>query len=104
MKVFVAGATGAVGRRLIPALVDAGHEVTALTRTPGKAPLLRAAGARPVVADALDREAILGAVDAAAPDAVVHELTALSGLGSLRNPDRVFAATNRLRTEGTDVL
>jgi nucleoside-diphosphate-sugar epimerase len=104
MKVFVAGATGAVGRRLVPVLLAAGHEVVALTRSSEKAAALRAAGATPVVADALDREAVVRAVTSAHPDAIAHELTALAGIGNLRHFDRVFAATNRLRTEGTDIL
>jgi nucleoside-diphosphate-sugar epimerase len=104
MRVFVAGATGALGRYLVPGLVAAGHEVTATTTTPGKVAQLRAAGAEPVVVDGLDREAVIAAVRAAAPEVIVHQMTALSGLRSLRKPDRVFAATNELRTRGTDNL
>ena len=104
MRVFVTGATGALGRHLVPGLVAAGHEVTATTRTPGKVAQLRAAGAEPVILDGLDREAVIAAVRAAAPEVVVHQMTALAGLRSLRNPDKLFAATNELRTRGTDNL
>jgi nucleoside-diphosphate-sugar epimerase len=104
MRVFVTGATGALGRHLVPALVAAGHEVTATTRTPGKAGQLREAGAEPVVADGLDREAVIAAVRAASPEVIVHEMTALAGMRSFRNPDKLFAATNELRTRGTDNL
>ncbi len=104
MRVFVTGATGALGRHLVPGLVAAGHEVTATTRTPGKIAQLRAAGAEPVVLDGLDREAVIAAVRAAAPEVIVHQMTALAGMRSFRNPDRVFAATNELRTRGTDNL
>ena len=104
MRVFVTGATGALGRHLVPGLVAAGHEVTATTRTPGKVAQLRAAGAEPVVVDGLDREAVIAAVRTAAPEVIVHQMTALAGLRSLRNPDKAFAATNELRTQGTDNL
>jgi 2-alkyl-3-oxoalkanoate reductase len=104
MRIFVAGATGALGRRLVPLLVAGGHQVTAMTRSPAKAGGLRAAGAEPVVADALDREAVLAAVTAARPEVVVHQLTDLAGVTNLRKFDAGFAATNRLRTEGTDHL
>ena len=104
MRVFVAGATGALGRHLVPGLVAAGHEVTATTMTPGKVAQLRAAGAEPVVVDGLDREAVIAAVLAAAPEVIVHQMTALAGMRSLRNPDKLFAVTNELRTRGTDNL
>lgn len=104
MRVFVTGATGALGQHLVPALIAAGHEVTATTRTPGKAGQLREAGAEPVVVDGLDREAVIAAVQAASPEVIVHEMTALADMRSLRNVDRVFAATNELRTRGTDNL
>src|SRR5262245_32332297 len=104
MRVFVAGATGALGQHLVPGLVAAGHEVTATTRTPGKAGQLREAGAEPVVVDGLDREAVIAAVAAAAPEVIVHQMTALAGMRSLRNPDKAFAVTNELRTRGTDNL
>ncbi len=98
MRIFVAGATGAVGRRLVPMLVEAGHEVVGTTSTPAKA------RGDLVVVDLLDRKAVIAAVEAAAPDVVVHEATALAGMKSLRRFERVFALTNRLRTEGTDNL
>jgi nucleoside-diphosphate-sugar epimerase len=104
MRIFLAGATGAIGTPLVPLLVGAGHDVTATTRSPRKADALRAAGAEPVVLDALDRDAVVAAVTAARPDAIVHELTALADMDDLRNVDRAFAVTNRLRTEGTDHL
>ncbi len=109
MKVFVAGATGALGRVLVPQLVAEGHEVTGMTRSSAKQELVRALGARPVVADALDGDAVAHAVALAEPEVIVHELTALSGRMSLkdaRHPERFSGAimTTRLRTEGTDHL
>jgi len=104
MRVFVTGATGALGRHLIPGLVAAGHEVTATTRTPGKVGALREAGAEAVVVDGLDRDAVIAAVQAAAPEVIMHEMTALAQMRSLRNPDKLFAVTNELRTRGTDNL
>jgi nucleoside-diphosphate-sugar epimerase len=104
MRIFLAGATGALGSRLIPVLRDAGHEVTGTTRSPGRTAALRAAGAEPVVLDALDRDAVVDAVAAARPDVIVHQLTGLAALRSMRDFDGAFAATNRLRTEGTDNL
>ncbi len=104
MRVFVTGATGALGRHLVPGLVAAGHEVTATTRTPGKVARLREAGAVPVVVDGLDRDAVIAAVRAAAPEVIVHQMTALADMRSLRRFDREFAATNELRTRGTDNL
>ena len=104
MRVFVMGATGALGRYLVPELIAAGHEVTATTRTPGKVVQLREAGAEPVVVDGLDREAVIAAVRAAAPEVIVHQMTALADMRSLRKPDKLFAATNELRTRGTDNL
>ncbi|MBS1880600.1 MAG: NAD(P)-dependent oxidoreductase [Actinobacteria bacterium] len=104
MRVFVAGGSGAMGKRLVPQLVGAGHEVVAMTRSGPKAAALRALGAEAAVADALDRDAVLAAVERAEPEAVIHQLTALSELKSFRNFDREFALTNRLRTEGTDHL
>jgi nucleoside-diphosphate-sugar epimerase len=104
MRVFVTGATGALGRHLVPGLIAAGYEVIATTRSPGKLEQLRAAGAEPVILDGLDREAVIAAVRDAAPEVVVHQMTALAGLHSLRNPDKAFAATNELRTRGTDNL
>jgi nucleoside-diphosphate-sugar epimerase len=104
MRVFVTGATGVVGRHLVPGLVAAGHEVTATTRTPGKMARLREAGAEPALVDGLDRKAVLAAVRAAAPEVIIHEMTALADLRSLRRLDREFAVTNELRTRGTDNL
>jgi nucleoside-diphosphate-sugar epimerase len=104
MKVLVAGAGGAMGRQLLPRLTAAGHEVVGMTRSAGKADAVRALGAAPVIADALDPEQVARAVDEAQPEAIVHELTALSGSLEMRNFDRDFAPTNRLRTEATDHL
>ncbi len=104
MRVFVTGATGALGQHLVPRLVAAGHQVTATTTTPGKVARLREAGAEPVVLDGLDREAVIAAVLAAAPEVILHEMTALAELKSLRNPDKLFAVTNELRAKGTDNL
>jgi nucleoside-diphosphate-sugar epimerase len=104
MRILVAGATGALGRQLVPRLGAAGHEVWGMTRTAAKADLVRQLGGTPVVADALDPEAVARAVAEAEPEAIVHQLTALSGSLDVRHFDRVFALTNRLRTEGTDHL
>jgi len=104
MKVFVAGVTGAIGKQLLPMLVEEGHEVTGMTRIPAKADAIRAMGAKPAVADALDPEAVAEAVAQARPDAVVHELTAIDASVLGRSIDKMFAQTNRLRTAGTDHL
>lgn len=104
MRVFVAGAGGAVGRRLVPMLVEGGHEVTALTRSREKEDELRAAGAAPVVADGLDRDAMVAAVIAASPEVVVHQMTALAGGLDFRRFEKTFAQTNALRSTGTDNL
>ena len=104
MHVFVAGATGAVGRPLIAQLIAAGHRVTATTRTRRKVGELRALGAERVVADGLDRAAMTNAVIEAEPDAIVHQMTALAGKPDMRRFDRWFATTNELRTQGTDIL
>jgi 2-alkyl-3-oxoalkanoate reductase len=109
MKVFVAGATGAIGRQLVPQLVARGHEVVGMTRSASKQDLVRSLGARPIVADALDPDAVAQAVASAEPEVIVHQLTALSGpmrIRDARRPDRSVAMTmtNRLRTEGTDHL
>jgi 2-alkyl-3-oxoalkanoate reductase len=109
MKVFVAGATGAIGRQLVPQLVARGHEVVGMTKSASKQDSVRNLGARPVVADALDGDAVAEAVASAEPEVIVHELTALSGRMSVREarrPDRSLPAamTNRLRTEATDHL
>jgi nucleoside-diphosphate-sugar epimerase len=104
MKVFVAGGGGAIGKPLVRQLVERGHEVVAMSRSPARAEGLRALGAEIATADALDRGAVIDAVTRARPEIVIHQLTALSGMKSLRNFDREFALTNRLRTEGTDHL
>ena len=104
MRVFVAGATGAVGSRLLPLLVSAGHSVVGLTRTPAKANAIRQAGAEAAIADGLDEIAVKEAVVTANPDVIVHEMTALAGANDLRRFDRAFAISNRLRTEGLDNL
>jgi nucleoside-diphosphate-sugar epimerase len=99
MNIFVAGGTGAIGVPLVRALVAAGHHVTALTRSAGKQAEIRALGAAPAVADALDRNALIAAVGAAHPTHVIHQLTALPKDGPRRAAD--LAATNRLRIDGT---
>ena len=104
MRIFVAGATGAVGKRLVPLLVANGHDVVGTTRSTRKVDHIRALGAEPAVLDVLDAEAVGRAVSEAAPDVVVHQATALSGLTNMRNLDEAFAETNRLRTVGTDNL
>ena len=103
MRVFVAGATGAIGKQLVPRLVEAGHEVHGMTRSESKQAMLHELGAVPVVADALDPDQVAEAVGRARPDVIVHQLTAI-GAVDLRHFDRDFALTNRLRTEGTDHL
>jgi nucleoside-diphosphate-sugar epimerase len=104
MRVFVAGATGAIGVRLIPLLIAQGHDVAGLTRTPAKTELLRGLGARPFVGDALDEAAVSRILAEAKPEVVVHQLTSLSGANDLRKFDRAFALSNRLRTQGLDSL
>jgi nucleoside-diphosphate-sugar epimerase len=103
MRVFVAGATGAIGKQLVPRLVAAGHEVHGMTRSESKQAMLKELGAVPVVADALDPDQVAEAVGRARPEVIVHQLTAI-GAVDLRHMDRDFAPTNRLRTEGTDHL
>jgi nucleoside-diphosphate-sugar epimerase len=105
MRVFLAGAGGAIGHYLIPRLIDGGHEVIAMTRSPRKVDALRDAGAYPMVADGLDCDAVIAAVTGAEPEVVVHQMTALAGVtGNPRRFDAEFAVTNELRTEGTDHL
>jgi 2-alkyl-3-oxoalkanoate reductase len=104
MKIFVAGATGALGKQLVPQLVAKGHDVVGMTRSESKTNELRELGAQPAVADALDPDAVAQAVAGAEPEVIVHQLTALSGPPDMRRPDRFFEVTNRLRTEGTDHL
>jgi nucleoside-diphosphate-sugar epimerase len=103
MRIFVAGASGVVGKQLVPLLVEAGHDVVGTTTSAHKADSVRSLGAEPVVLDLLDAEAVGRAVSEAAPDVIVHEATALAG-GNMRRFDEAFAQTNRLRTEGTDNL
>jgi len=103
MRVFVAGATGAIGMQLVPRLVEAGHEVHGMTRSESKQAVLHELGAVPVVADALDPDQVAEAVARARPDVIVHQLTAIRAI-DMRHFDRDFALTNRLRTEGTDHL
>ncbi|MFD0363051.1 NAD-dependent epimerase/dehydratase family protein [Nocardia sp. GCM10030253] len=104
MRVFVAGGTGVMGRRLVPGLVARGHHVTATTTGPGKLGLLERLGADAVVMDGLDAVSVGAAVAAARPDAIVHQMTAIGGKPDIKHMDRWFATTNRLRTEGTDHL
>lgn len=104
MRVFVAGATGVVGRQLVPQLMAAGHQVTATTRNPDKLAGLRAAGADAAVVDGLDAVAVGEAVARAEPEIVIHQMTALAGDFDLRHMERTFAKTNQLRTTGVDNL
>src|ERR687889_2215858 len=104
MRVFVAGATGAIGKQLVPRLVRAGHEVHGMPRSESKQAMLHELGAVPVVADALDPDQVAEAVGRARPDVIVHQLTAIPARLDLRHFDRDFALTNRLRTKGTDHL
>jgi 2-alkyl-3-oxoalkanoate reductase len=104
MRVFVTGASGAIGSRLVPQLIDAGHEVIGTHSSPASADLLRALGAKPVMLDLLDEEAVREAVLENEPDAIVHEATALANVKFSRNFDKTGAKTNELRTTGTDAL
>jgi nucleoside-diphosphate-sugar epimerase len=104
MRVFVAGASGALGNELVPQLIERGHEVVGTHRSPENAERVKALGAEPVALDLLDVHAVRKAVLEAHPDAIVHEATALKDIKFSRNFDKIFAATNRLRTEGTDAL
>lgn len=104
MRILVAGATGAIGHSLNPQLVAAGHTVFGTTRSERHFPALRDAGVTPVRMDGLDRDSVLDAVEEVKPDVIVHELTSLSGAFDLKHFDRTFAATNRLRAQGTDHL
>jgi len=103
MKVFVAGATGVIGRQLVPRLVAAGHEVVGSTRSESKTRAIYDLGATPATLDALDRDRALAAVAQAQPDVIIHEMTAIEAI-DMKRFDRCFALTNRLRTEGTDNL
>jgi nucleoside-diphosphate-sugar epimerase len=104
MHVMVAGATGAIGAGLVPLLAAKGHTVIGLTRSADKAEALKRLGAEPVVVDALDGAGVGAAALAARPEVIVHELTALKNATDIVHFDRAFAATNRLRTDGLDVL
>jgi nucleoside-diphosphate-sugar epimerase len=104
MRVFVAGASGAIGSRLVPQLIERGHEVVGSFRSPGNGDRVKALGAEPVALDLLDARAVREVVLAAAPDAIVHQATALAGVRFSRRLDHSFAETNRLRIEGTDAL
>jgi nucleoside-diphosphate-sugar epimerase len=104
MKIFIAGASGAIGSQLVSQLVARGHEVVGTTRSAAKTGALRALGAEPVIVDALDPDAVADVVAKAEPEVIVHQLTALNGPMKMRNVRRMAAATNRLRTEGTDHL
>ena|SRR5919106_1059935 len=105
MKILVAGATGAIGKQLVPRLVAGGHEVAGMTRSDSRVDAVRSLGASPVVADALDPEQVARAVAEVEPEVIFHQLTGLAGfLTDVRHPDRAFALTDRLRTEGTDHL
>jgi 2-alkyl-3-oxoalkanoate reductase len=100
MRVFVAGASGAIGRPLVPKLIAAGHEVTGMTRSEERAGAVRAAGAQAAVVDVFDADALRAAIVEAAPEVVVHQLTALPERMDFRKQD-LYTPTNRLRTEGT---
>jgi nucleoside-diphosphate-sugar epimerase len=104
MRIFLAGGTGAIGRRLIPMLVADGHQVIASTRFPSKFEDLRSLGAEPVEMDGLNRDEVLRRVVPAKPDVVIHQMTAIATVRDWRNLDRSFAETNRLRVEGTKYL
>ncbi len=104
MRIFVAGGAGVIGERLLPRLVAAGHEVVASTRSEHKLGRLAELGAKPVLLDGLDGLAVGEAVARAEPEVVIHQMTALAGMGTLRHFDREFAVTNELRTAGTDHL
>jgi nucleoside-diphosphate-sugar epimerase len=104
MRVFVAGGTGVVGRRLVPQLVARGHQVTATTTNPAKLGALGRMGAAAVMMDGLDSTSVREAVVMAAPDVIVHQMTAIGGKADMKHFDRWFATTSRLRTEGTDHL
>lgn len=104
MRVFVAGASGAIGTWLVPQLIEHGHEVIGTFRSPGNAERVRALGAEPLALDLLDATAVREAVLKAQPQAIIHQATALANVRFGRSLDRSFAATNRLRTEGTDAL
>jgi len=104
MRIFVAGASGAIGRPLVRQLLARGHQVTATTRSPDKAEELRSLGAEPAIVDGLDAAAVRDAVARAAPEAIIHQMTALAGVADFKHWERWFAKTNDLRRRGTDHL
>jgi nucleoside-diphosphate-sugar epimerase len=104
MRVLVIGASGAIGTRLVPQLIDRGHEVIGTSRSPRNADRVRALGARPIVLDLRDPSAVREAVLKTAPDAIVNEATALADVQFSKNLDHSFVQTNRIRTEGTDAV
>src|ERR1044071_5284226 len=104
MRVFVAGASGALGRRLVPQLINAGHEVIGTHHSPSSAELLRTLGAKAVPLDLLDAAAVRTAVLDSEPEAIVHQATALANAKFSRSLDKTFVETNQLRTKGTDAL
>ena len=104
MKIFVTGGTGALGKFLLPQLIDKGHEVVALTRSPDKAEGIEKTGASAVIADPLDKQQLTAAVRRAEPEVIIHQLTGLSSFSNFRKLDQEFALTNRFRTEVTDTL
>jgi nucleoside-diphosphate-sugar epimerase len=101
MRIFIAGAGGAIGRALVPLLLKAGHQVCGMSHSATGAEVIRSLGAQPVTADALDREAVVGVVASARPDVIVHQLTALPKKLNVARFDRELAPTNQLRTVGT---
>jgi nucleoside-diphosphate-sugar epimerase len=104
MRVFVAGSTGAVGRSLVPHLLEKGYEIVALIRSPQKAKEIEAIGAKVVIADALDEQSLSAAIIQAEPEVIIHQLTGLAGVVNLKRFDEEFALTNRFRTEVTDTM
>jgi 2-alkyl-3-oxoalkanoate reductase len=104
MRVFVAGSTGAVGKFLVPHLVQNGHEVVALVRDARKAKALEVMGAQVALADALNKEELTAAIRQTEPEVIIHQLTALTGVGNFKKLDEEFALTNRFRTEVTDTM
>jgi 2-alkyl-3-oxoalkanoate reductase len=104
MRILVVGASGAIGTRLVPRLIDRGHEVIGTSRSPGNAERVRALGAEPIALDLLDPRAVHTAVFETKPDAIVHQATALADVRFSKHLDRSFTQTNRLRREGTDAL
>lgn len=104
MKIFLAGATGAIGRSLVPLLVERGHHVVGTTRSAEKVESLRRVGADPVVVHGLDAAAVRDAVARANPEVIIHQMTAIAGPPDMKHFDRWFATTNQLRTRGTENL